>query len=257
MASPRYTLNIEPEDLVQEEPPQLTKKEKFINWLHYSKYGIMLVAFLLILAVWLVHDVRSRVLPDYQFALVTPVYVNGDMLASLESELEARLTDVNQDGHIRVHVAYYQLDYSRNREIANLDSTVQGNEETMAAEMGISTDLAVSESIIFITDNFEDLQDSVPIFALLDTPYYYPAEDEWDNYEEMYVRWGDSELMTGLNLPGEFVTETGESIAAQDFFADFQIAMRTLYDDTDEELVSRFVSCTKFMDRIRGIEEEE
>ena len=27
--------------------------------------------------------------------------------------------------------------------------------------------------------------------------------------------------------------------------------------DTDEELVSRFVSCTKFMDRIRGIEEEE
>jgi hypothetical protein len=127
----------------------------------------------------------------------------------------------------------------------------------MAAEMGISTDLAVSESIIFITDNFEALQESVPIFAFLDAPYYYPTEEEQDDYEKMYIRWGDSELMSGIELPGEFCPPDGETVTTQEFFADFQIAMRTLYDDTDEELVSRFVSCTKFMDRIRGIEEEE
>ena len=257
MASPRYTLNIEPEDLVQEEEIQLTKKEKFANWLHYSKYGIILVAFLIILAVWMIHDVRTRVLPDYQFALVTPTYINGDLLAWLEGELETRVEDVNGDGQVRVHVAYYQLDYNRNREVANLDSTVQGNEETMAAEMGISTDLAVSESIIFITDNFEAMQESVPIFAFLDAPSYYPAEDEQDDYEKMYIRWGDSELMTGLNLPGEFQPPEGEALTAQEFFADFQIAMRTLYDDTDEDLMRRFTSCTALMDRIRGIEEED
>ena len=256
MASPRYTLNIQQEDLIPEEEIQYTKKEKFANWLHYSKYAIILVAFLVLLAGWLIHDVRNRVLPDYQFALITPVHISGDMLTAMETALEAELVDVNQDGQVRVNVAFYQLDYSRNREIANLDSTVQGNEETMAAEQGITTDLSVSESIIFITDDFESLQESVPIFAFLDAPFYYPAEDEMDDYEKMYTLWGDSELMSSLELPGEILNAEGEVVPAQEFFADFQIAIRTLYDDTDEDLMARFTSSVAFMDRIRGIEKE-
>ena len=257
MASPRYTLNIEPEDLVQEEEIQLTKQEKFANWLHYNKFAIILVAFLAVLAAWMIHDIRSRVLPDYQFALITPTFVSNDLLTVMEDELAAQLKDVNNDGQVRVNIAYYQLDMSRNREVANLDSTVQGNEETMAAEMGISTDIAVSESIIFITDNFEALQTSIPIFAFLDSPYYYPAEDEQDDYEKMYTVWGDSALLTGLELPGEILNAAGETVSAQDFFADFQVGMRTLYDDTDEDLVARYFSCVSFMNSVRGIGDED
>ena len=126
----------------------------------------------------------------------------------------------------------------------------------MAAEMGISNDIMVSESLIFITDDFEALQKAVPIFTLLDKPYYYPEEDEQDDYEKMYTLWGDSELMSSLELPGEVLISEGTSVTPQEFFADFQICMRTLYDDTDTELVTRFISCVDFMDRIRGIEEE-
>ncbi len=256
MASPRYTLNIEKEDLVPEEEITLTRKEAVSNWFHYHKLHVALAVFLAALAIWLIHDVRTRILPDYQFALITPVYINEDLLSSMETALEAELEDVNKDGHVRVNIAFYQLDYSRNRTIANLDSTVQGNEDTMSAEMRISTDLSVSDSIIFITDDFESLQENVPIFSFLDSPYYYPAEEERDDYEKMYTLWGDSDLMNSLELVGNVYNAEGETVPAQEFFANFQIAMRTLYDDTDEELVTRFISCTDVMERIRGIEED-
>ena len=45
---------------------------------------------------------------------------------------------------------------------------------------------------------------------------------------------------------------TEKTVAAEDFFADFRITMRTLYDPDNVELARTFANCVSLMNRIRG-----
>ena len=44
MASARYTLNIDPEDLKPDEPIEYTKKQKAANWWHYNWKIVAVIA---------------------------------------------------------------------------------------------------------------------------------------------------------------------------------------------------------------------
>ncbi|MBQ8610760.1 MAG: hypothetical protein IJ412_03515 [Oscillospiraceae bacterium] len=251
MASPRYTLNITEEDLKPDEPIVLTKEEKRENWLHYHKWHIAFAVFMLVLVVWFIHDMVTRVLPDYQFAIVTDKYINSAAMDSLEDALSAELEDVNGDGQVEVTVVHYRLHYEEDFDRLDLSNKTY-TEMQMADEQRISTDFAVSESLIFITDCFPGLQSQVPLFGFLEDPYAYPAEDELDDYDRMTINWTDSAFLSGLELPMDVVdAEAGTSTPAQEFFSDFQVCMRTLFDHTDEDLTTRFGGCVRLMRRIR------
>ena len=112
MASARYTLNITPEDLKPEEEPVLTPQEKRSNWLHYHKWWLIGAACLLILIVWVIHDVNTKVDPDYTIAVVTVNPLPDEALASLGTALEPYLEDMNGDGQTVVNVVHYSLDYN-------------------------------------------------------------------------------------------------------------------------------------------------
>ncbi len=254
MASPRYTLNITEEDLKPEEAPELTAAEKRANWLHYNKWYILFGLFMLTLVIWFIHDVTTNKMPDYQFAIVTPRNISGNALNAMEESFSTVLEDVNGDGEVIVAVVHYQLHYAENFDRLDLSNQIYTDEQ-MADEQRIATDFSVSESIIFITDCFPGLQSQVPIFGFLDDPYAYPSEEQLHDYELMTTTWSDSELLTGLEFTEDVLDEdTDEVTPIQDFFADFQICMRTLFDHTDRDLTNRFGSCVRFMRHIRGLD---
>ena len=50
MASARYTLNIDPEDLKPDEPIEYTKKQKMANWWHYNWKIVAVIVVLVAIA---------------------------------------------------------------------------------------------------------------------------------------------------------------------------------------------------------------
>lgn len=250
MASARYTLNISEEDLKPEQPPEQTPQEKRSNWFFYHKWQIFGIAFLLILVVWFIYDMVTKVDFDYNIALITASNVSDETITSLENALTPYFEDANGDGEVHVNVSHYTYHYGDDDINANLDPNVK-----MAGEIQLSTDFSTSTSVLFITDCFEGLEDSVSIFGLLDDPYAYPTDEQRTQYDKLSLAWTDSALLTGLPLEG-YANEltTGEEVDPQEFFSNFRICMRTLYDPEDEELVTVFNNCVSFMQKVRGIE---
>lgn len=72
MASPRYTLNIKPEDLQPEQPKhEMTGKEKRENFWFYHKWHVIvgIVAALMVFSfVW---EIATQVHPDYTIGILT------------------------------------------------------------------------------------------------------------------------------------------------------------------------------------------
>lgn len=248
MASARYTLNITPEDLKPEEEPVLTPQEKRSNWLHYHKWWLIGAACLLILIVWVIHDVNTKVDPDYTIAVVTVNPLPDEVLASLGTALEPYLEDMNGDGQTVVNVVHYSLDYNdaeRNNQ--------QDGQLKMASEIQMTTDLTNNTSILFLTDSFEGMEDNIGLFAYLDDPYDYPDDEGKTQYDRLSLRWSDSAFLSGLDLNTEvYDIRTEKTVAAEDFFADFRITMRTLYDPDNVELARIFANCVSLMNRIRS-----
>lgn len=250
MASARYTLDIKEEDLKPEVEPPLTPAEKRANWLHYHKWMLVAIVFGLILVIWFVHDMVTRVDPDYTIALVTVSYIPDETITSLENALSAELEDLNGDGKVVVTVSHYTYRYGDESVNESLDSY-----QKMAGEVQLSTDLSTSTSILFITDCFDAMEDSTQIFGYLDDPYSYPPEDQRTDYDRMSIRWGDSKLLSSLALEGDITDyTTGKTMPAQQFFADLRVAQRTLYNSKDKSLLRCFDSCVSFMKRVQETE---
>ena len=72
MASARYTLHIDPEDLKPDEPRgPLTPKEKWQNFWFYYKWHVVVGVVVLLLVIFMVRDFVSRVEPDLQMSFIT------------------------------------------------------------------------------------------------------------------------------------------------------------------------------------------
>ncbi len=251
MASARYTLNITEEDLKQDEVVELTKEEKRANWWHYNKIWVIFVGFLALLAAWLIHDVVTKVDPDANIALLTTAYLSEETLTSLEDQLAPYFSDINGDGEVCVNVVQLTLNLADRSLNADLQYEIK-----MSSEMQLATDISTSTSIIWITDGFSGLQEYASVFAFPDDPLHYPTEEEQADFDRMTVRWGDSEFLSSIKLEGMTRDPaTGKDIPIQDLFADFDVAMRTLFDAEDEEILGMFNDAVRFMKLVRGVEE--
>ena len=190
-----------------ESKKEYTKQEKAANWWHYHKLYVGIAVIAVVLVVWMVHDVVTRVRPDYRVGYVGSSNLPTDTVTALENTLAAYCDDRNGDGKVVVELVQYNLDFDSESE--NTDAYTQ-----MADVTRLSADLSSK-----------------------DGPYIFIMQDENDNvivdWTKMVYRWTDCPALTGLDL-GTYTGLTmvddlqGEN---QDIMKNTYIGRRAYYTD--------------------------
>lgn len=118
-----------------ESKKEYTKQEKAANWWHYHKLYVGIAVIAVVLVVWMVHDVVTRVRPDYRVGYVGSSNLPTDTVTALENTLAAYCDDRNGDGKVVVELVQYSLDFDSESE--NTDAYTQ-----MADVTRLSADLS-------------------------------------------------------------------------------------------------------------------
>lgn len=106
-----------------ESKKEYTKQEKAANWWHYHKLHVGIAVIAVVLVVWMVHDVVTRVRPDYRVGYVGSSNLPTDTVTALENTLAAYCDDRNGDGKVVVELVQYNLDFDSESE--NTDAYTQ------------------------------------------------------------------------------------------------------------------------------------
>ncbi|MBE6921597.1 MAG: hypothetical protein E7465_00250 [Ruminococcaceae bacterium] len=206
---------------------EYTKWEKFQNWFHYHKLGVIAVAVILWVAGTMLWNVLGigEVEPDYRFAYVGSRKLTDGTVEALEKALATLAEDHNGDGLVTVQVTHCVTADSR-----NMENMMYG----YAAEVTVLADITEGESTFFLLENPVDFQLSFQVLANLDGSI--PAEDDFEALDKVY-RWADCPVLAALDL-GTYednyldITETGE---VQDLLANLYLGRRYYYDPAQQE----------------------
>ena len=214
---------------------EYTKQEKAANWWYYHKLYVGIAVIAVVLVVWMVHDVVTRVRPDYRVGYVGSSNLPTDTVTALENTLVAYCDDRNGDGKVVVELVQYNLDFDPESE--NTDAYTQ-----MADVTRLSADLSSEDGpYIFImqdTDYAQQFAETTGDLQYLDgTMPDTENVDENDNvivdWTKMVYRWTDCPALTGLDL-GTYTGLTmvddlqGEN---QDIMKNTYIGRRAYYTD--------------------------
>ena len=228
-----------------ESKKEYTKQEKAANWWHYHKLYVGIAVIAVVLVVWMVHDVVTRVRPDYRVGYVGSSNLPTDTVTALENTLAAYCDDRNGDGKVVVELVQYNLDFDSESE--NTDAYTQ-----MADVTRLSADLSSEDGpYIFImqdTDYAQQFAETTGDLQYLDgTMPDTENVDENDNvivdWTKMVYRWTDCPALTGLDL-GTYTGLTmvddlqGEN---QDIMKNTYIGRRAYYTDKSSLLSYIFV----------------
>ena len=135
-----------------ESKKEYTKQEKAANWWHYHKLYVGIAVIAVVLVVWMVHDVVTRVRPDYRVGYVGSSNLPTDTVTALENTLAAYCDDRNGDGKVVVELVQYSLDFDSESE--NTDAYTQ-----MADVTRLSADLSSEDGpYIFIMQDTDYAQ---------------------------------------------------------------------------------------------------
>ncbi len=275
MASPRYTLNIKPEE--PEEKRVYTAKEKRQNFMHYHKWYFIGGAIVLVFLIFFIHDIMSVEEPDFQIAVITEQTLPEDALTALENEFAAYISDLNGDGDVIMSVVQYNLQISTPEELAALDaefageSTAQNSEETdenaaegesaqsaadlatnandpyvqMAAVTRFSGDLQAGDSMLFVVEDAELFQSAYSALSYNDGTT--PEEGDTSGMENIGKTWQDSAFLSGLDLMVEN-DAYGNTYNVHDLFEGYTVALR-IFEGTaianDEDKVEAYELATQ------------
>jgi len=231
MASARYTLNIKPEDLVQEKPRELTRGEKIANWWHYSWKMVLIVVLVLLLVAMFVKEVVFRTDPDYQIGIVTRRTLNEEALKNLKAALVPLCEDQDGDGKVVVELLTYVMDMrtEEERKAAGPDDLIPGIEmEQMASQTRLAADFQLGETLIYLTDDPKNLQRLVEGLASEDGTL---QQDPNAIEKVAQFTWKDCPVLAGLEL-GEFHDIYGErTYDTQEYFSDLILVRRGFTED--------------------------
>lgn len=235
MASARYTLNIDPEELKPEPPKEYTKKEKLQNWWHYHWQWVAAILVAIAIVGYMVHDVLNKVQPDYQIAVISAQSIPADLQTKLSQALSAYGTDQNGDGQVSIKLNCYALDLSQMQSTESAaPSTGQSQEPTaqaaadltegyvkMAAMATLDVDLQNGDSVIFLVDDLAAWQQ-------ICTDLAQPGQ-------AVYA-WQDCPVLA--NLPLEAYTDlAGENPQnSQAYLSRFFVTSRSFDADAPEHL---------------------
>ena len=212
-----------------ESKKEYTKQEKAANWWHYHKLYVGIAVIAVVLVVWMVHDVVTRVRPDYRVGYVGSSNLPTDTVTALENTLAAYCDDRNGDGKVVVELVQYNLDFDPESE--NTDAYTQ-----MADVTRLSADLSSEDGpYIFImqdTDYAQQFAETTGDLQYLDgTMPDTENVDENDNvivdWTKMVYRWTDCPVLTGMEL-GSYTSDAVQSASgdSQQLLADYYIGIR-------------------------------
>lgn len=194
MASYRYERDIKPEDLVPDEPRELTKAEAQANWWHYHWYYVLAIAAAVLLVGYFVWSRVTEVTPDYTVAVVSRTDPDTEFLAELETKLEALADDVNGDGKVKVEVKGIWLALGLETRDASLQKLMESSEDKL------NSDFYLSESMIFLVDDPAGMEQKYGCFRRLDGTD--PEEGESIRVEDFAIPLDDTAL-AGLEHAGD------------------------------------------------------
>ena len=146
MASPRYTRNIRPEDLIPDAPVKYTRWQRFCNWVHYHKWYLLAAAVLLFVVFNFLSETVWKPRPDCQVSIVTGQPLPDELLERLPEQLASLAADENGDGKVLVRVEQYTMNFGGS-------DTVMDAYADFAGETMLNTDLQQGSSLIFLTDD--------------------------------------------------------------------------------------------------------
>ena len=212
-----------------ESKKEYTKQEKAANWWYYHKLYVGIAVIAVVLVVWMVHDVVTRVRPDYRVGYVGSSNLPTDTVTALENTLAAYCDDRNGDGKVVVELVQYNLDFDSESE--NTDAYTQ-----MADVTRLSADLSSEDGpYIFImqdTDYAQQFAETTGDLQYLDgTMPDTENVDENDNvivdWTKMVYRWTDCPVLTGMEL-GSYTSDAVQSASgdSQQLLADYYIGIR-------------------------------
>jgi hypothetical protein len=206
---------------------EYTKKEKFLNWLHYNKLWVAAVA----LVIWVTGSMLWNVLgigqsqPDYCFAYVGSRELSAETVEILEKALASFGTDLNGDGQVVVSLTQHIT-----ADPTNTDNMMYG----YAADMTVLADITEGESTFFLLEDPVSFQISFQILAHLDGSI--PAEEDFEALDKVYL-WKNCPALASLEL-GMYedkyldLTETGE---IQDLLSGLYLGRRYFFDPSQQK----------------------
>lgn len=217
---------------------EYTKKEKAQNWWHYHKWYVIIGAIAAVVLAAAVHDVVSKVKPDYRIGYVGSSDLPVDTVAALEQALAQFCDDRNGDGQVVVEIDQYNIDF--NEETSTTDAYSQ-----MAGVTRLSADLSGTDGpCIYLLQDAEYAENFVQkTGALQYLDGTMPSEDpESDDWTQMVYRWTDCPVLTGLEL-GTYTgltlldDEQGEN---QDVMAQLYLGYRAYYNEETQQASAAF-----------------
>ena len=241
MASARYTLNIDPEDLKPDEPIEYTKKQKAANWWYYNWKIVAVVAVLVAIAGHYVWKAITTVHPDEQIALVSAQPLPTELQTALEQALGGVMEDSNGDGQVLTQIRSYQVSLeqpdtsgSAAQDVGDAMTDMTNGYMQMAQSTVLTADLASGDAYIFLVDEPEAFQNAYGVLAREDGSM--PDEDNLLDGVEWY-NWSDCPVLASLDL-GEYTTITGEKLSGQEYMSRFVVAHRSNAEDEEGELAA-------------------
>lgn len=239
MASARYTLNIDPEDLKPDEPIEYTKKQKAANWWHYNWKIVAVVAVLVAIAGHYVWKAITTVHPDEQIALVSAQPLPTELQTALEQALGGVMEDSNGDGQVLAQIRSYQVSLeqpdtsgSAAQDVGDAMTDMTNGYMQMAQSTVLTADLASGDAYIFLVDEPEAFQNAYGVLAREDGSM--PDEDNLLDGVEWY-NWSDCPVLASLDL-GEYNTMAGEVVTGQEYMSRFVVGHRSNAGDEEGNL---------------------
>lgn len=206
----------------KEKPPELTPKEKFLNWLYYYKWYLVaaavMIGVLLDIGLHILNERRNA--PDYQIAYIGSSVLPNDTEAALTEAFSALGTDANENGNVRTVLNSYALDGADETTAAEL------GEYSAASQIRLIGDMENCESYFFLVDDPAHVQESYQILADKDGRLLNPDSE---NPAEFYALPLSECPALAAVLDGTYHDSvSGEEISGtnRDFLQDLYLARR-------------------------------
>ncbi|MDO4489872.1 MAG: hypothetical protein Q4B85_02185 [Lachnospiraceae bacterium] len=179
------------------------QREKFSHWWYYHKWKVGISAVLLFCAADIGKDVLhiGEIQPDYQIAYVGENPLPDDTARQIENLFSTNGEDCNRDGKITAVLHQYPIYSENNSSDAIYYKTT--------ADVALQSDLANCDSFFFLLEDPVAFQKGYD--ALSYTDGSLPAITARD-YENMYISWKDSNLLSQADLGTYTIVSLGTEL---------------------------------------------
>lgn len=225
MARERYLLNAD-EEAINRPGAEIkadTKKSKWDNFWFYHKWHVIIAVIVVAIAVAFIHDMVSKVNPDYQIALMTQKAYPAEITDALQTEIAKYGKDLNGDGKVVVQINNYVI--AQGSDTNKVDANQQ-----MASVTRLTADISSGQSMIFLCDdaNFKNQEKSNSLFSYLDGAA--PKAGATD-YDKMRVSWDQCNKLTNLKINVQGLSQND----AQKLLSQLSISMRVNPSDSKQK----------------------